>query len=294
MYSPPLDKKPVQKTKHLHKIPEKKRIWPCIGSIKYDGVYAYQIIREGDYRIFSATGMQYKSLKHIEESGKTLEVQDVVLIFEVHNSDYAVNIISGKCRDESNQHPELYAVVHDVIPYDDFINGFCNIEYSLRELVALAIHGMHYMHPTSFMIRSEAHADELFLEYTAKGHEGIIGRNPDGYWYGAHKRNEDLWKKKIELSYDLEVTHVFKGAGKYSCTTGTIGCRFRVFGKDDGLLDTVLCSGMTDNQRNTWWADPSSIIGKIVKVDAMTFTKNGLLREPRFKEVRADILTPEF
>jgi len=51
---------------------------------------------------------------------------------------------------------------------------------------------------------------------------------------------------------------------------------------------------MSDKQRNEWWRNPSLIIGKIVKVDAMTFTSTGLLREPRFKEVREDKTEADF
>jgi len=294
MYEQPVDKKPVMKTKHLHKIPEKKQVWPCIGSIKYDGVYAYQIIVPGDYRIFSATGMQYHSLKHIEKSAKEnlFNMEHCVLIFEVYHADYPINIISGYCREEKAQHPELYAVVHDCIPYRDFVEQACQIPYFMRKGNINRIFDEakveHYNLPMEFTLVNLDDAEEVFNTLTANGHEGIIGRNPNGMWLGGHRRNEDLWKMKIELSYDLEVTHVFEGAGKYKDTLGTLGCRFRLDGESDGLLDTVICSGMTDAQRHAWWADPSSIIGKIVKVDAMTFTKNGLLREPRFKEVRED------
>lgn len=293
MYQQPIDKKPVMKTKHLHKIPVKKQVWPCIGSVKYDGVYAYQICVPGDYRIFSATGMQYHSLKHIESEARVnfLGLVPRVLIFEVHHAEYPVNIISGYCRDEKAQHPELYAILHDCIPYDDFVAGLCEIPYKDRkdkiEGIVLGTSNIFRL-PMEFELETLQGAEEIFEQLTSNGHEGIIGRNPEGKWIGGHTRNEDLWKMKIELSYDLLVTHVFEGAGKYKGTLGTLGCRFRKNGVLHGDLDTVICSGMTDAQRHEWWADPSKIIDKIVKVDAMTFTKNGLLREPRFKEVRED------
>lgn len=300
-YQPPVNKKPVMKAKHLHQIPEKKKIWPAAGELKKDGVYAYQIMRADDYRIFSRTGMEYTSLNHLNVSGWLLHVnqEDVVLIFEVHHDTYPVNIISGYCRDKKTQHPELYAVVHDIIPYDDFVAGACDIPYADRRdaLVEYLQHAYEskYKLSHSFMIRDEEHAQEIFALASAQGEEGIIGRPYYGLWLGGHRKNENYWKMKIELSYDLEVIGMEEGKGKYKGTLGKLLCRFRKFGKKNGELCVVKCSGMTDAQRDQWWLENQTgtvldISGTIVKVDAMTFSKNGLLREPRFKEVREDKL----
>ena len=306
MYKPPENKKPVHLCKHLHKVPVKKRIFPCIGDVKYDGVYAYQILRKGDYRIFSRTGMQYKSLEHIELAGARLVasgIEEQVLIFEVHHSDYPVNTISGHCRDTKEQFPELYGVVHDIIPYEDFIEGLCIILYIKRKRKALDVikpEGYKvYKESLSFHIRDEEHAQMLFKQWTDADEEGIIGRDPNGIWI-AGKKNELCWKIKIELSYDLRVTGVEEGNGKYKGMTGKLLCFFRLFGKKDGIECTVKCSGMSDKQRYLWWEHRfdnghiDDIINKIVKVDAMTFTINGLLREPRFKEVREDKVEADF
>jgi DNA ligase-1 len=294
MYTPPMDKKPVMKVKHLHEIPDNKKVWPCIGSIKFDGVYAYQIIRPGDYRIFSRTGMQYTSLKHLEDSAREnmSALGHCVLIFEVWHDSYPVNIISGKCRDQGEQHPELHAVLHDVIPYRDFVAGKCQIPYKLRLRSVKQVQAEYYRFAMNFELGNESEANRAFDTFVSEGHEGIIGRNPEGMWIAGHKKNADMWKKKIELSYDLEVVGMLEGKGKYTNTLGVLQCKFKTFGKPDGEDCIVECSGMTDAQRRAWWLPTSTetIIGKIVKVDAMTFSANGLLREPRFKEVREDKL----
>jgi DNA ligase-1 len=67
----------------------------------------------------------------------------------------------------------------------------------------------------------------------------------------------------------------------------------RQFGKLSGRIIELSVSGMTDAQRNAWWADPDCIIGSIVKVDAMRYSAYGSLREPRFKEVRTDKDKPD-
>lgn len=302
MYQP-ANKKPVMKVKHLHKIPEKKKVWPVMMDEKIDGVYCYIVMRGHDstldYRIFSMTGMEYLSMKHISKEFYHLlwhvhdcfNVSDKVVIFEAHVPGQPINVISGLCRDTKQQHPELLAMPHDLIPYEDFIAGRCVTPYKSRRSHAdtLADFSDIVTRKPWWWCNDEDEANMYFYEITRdNGGEGVIGRNPQGIWLAGHRRNEDLWKKKIELSYDLLVTGVVQGAGKYAGTLGTLAARFRRFGNDKGEIITITFSGMTDAQRHEWWNDPSKIIGQIVKVDAMTFTKDGLLREPRFKEVRMD------
>lgn len=299
-YVPPSNKKPVQLTKHLHKVPIKKRVFPAIGDLKIDGVYAYGLITAEDNRIFSRTGMQYKSLERLEYWLAAMHPVlngDYVLLFEVYTEGWPVNEISGACRRESVQYKEAEGLVHDIIPYEDFVEGLCTIPYIKRKKKLHDLFRMQYYPPfkvsEGFHVRDEEHALELADTYMNAGEEGIILRNPLGIWV-AGKRNADLTKIKLELSYDLEVLDLMEGKGKYEGTTGKIVCKFRKHGKKHGEHTSVVCSGMTDEQRHAWWANPDSIRGKIVKVDAMTFSANGVLREPRFKEVREDKFEADF
>lgn len=302
MYLAPSNKKPVHLVKHLHQVPEKKRVWPCIGDVKYDGVYAYGLMTVEGVKIYSRTGMEYFSLDHLKSEIAALIDTRNVLIFEVYHFIEKVNVISGWCRDQKAQHPGLFAIVHDLIPYNDFVEGVCTISYierktQLRKEINQYKHKL-LLESESFYIRNEEEANTHFDKYTKRGEEGIIGRNPQGIWI-AGKKNADAWKMKIELSYDLEVIGMEEGKGKYTGTLGVLLCRFRLFGKSDGELCVIRCSGMTDKQRDEWWlANHTDTVmdfsGTIVKVDAMCFTKNGLLREPRFKEVRADKVKADF
>lgn len=292
-------KKPVMKVKHLHKIPESKKVWPVMLDEKIDGVYCYCIMKPGDYRIFSMTGKQYLSMGHLSDEAHRLAgiacgigEANTVMIFEAHIIDQPINVISGACRSH-DPHTELYGVVHDLLPYDDFIAGYFNYPYAKRREMA-----QYYVGESSELFitkdwwwcRDETLANVYFDEITARGGEGIIGRNPKGFWKANHTKNADCWKKKIKLSFDLLVEGIERGkdTGKYADTLGTLLCRFRKFGEPDGELCTVKCDGMTDAQRGAWYEDPTRIINSIVKVDAMTYTKNGLLREPKFQERRLD------
>lgn len=299
-YQPPSNKKPIQKTRHLHQVPDSKKVWPCIGDLKIDGVFAYGICTKDDQRIFSATGMEYTSLHNL--SYWLLDIWfknkvDCVILFEVHKDGLTVNDISGSCRRKSIQFVGAQGMCHDVIPYDDFVEGICTVHYIDRKRNLQDMFDMQYYPPFSisegFYIRNEEEATRLADKYINAGEEGIIGRNPLGI-YQAGKRNENLWKIKQELSFDLLVVGLEEGKGKYKGTLGKLLCKFRLFGKEDGEICTIKCSGMTDKQRHAWWANPDDTVNKIVKVDAMTYSKNGLLREPRFKEVREDKYKADF
>jgi DNA ligase-1 len=244
--------------------------------------------------------MQYTSLRNLEYwLGQIwhLNKKDCVIIFEVYKDGVTVNDISGGCRRKSVQYVGAQGLCHDVIPYQDFVQGLCLIPYITRKGNLKDLFDMQY-YPCfniseGFYLSSEEEAYKEFDKYVDRGEEGIIGREPQGIWQ-AGKKNEFAWKIKEKISYDLIVIGLEEGKGKYEGTTGKIVCKFRKYGKVDGEYCEVKCSGMTDDQRHSWWVANDLIIGKIVKVDAMTFSKNGLLREPRFKEMRADKLEADF
>ena len=290
MYEP--SDAPVQLAKNFDAVPKGKRKGPWLGQIKYDGLFAYGLCLPGDTRIFSRTGKQFYSLQHIERGlaeVSSMGIKPVVVIFEVYEPGQSVNIISGRTRRESEQYPEAIGMVHDCIPYEDFIQGVCTLPYRVR-LAA----GMHignsvpcFRAVESFDVAGEETALEIAKQLIDSGQEGLVLKQPDGVWL-AGKRNEQLMKIKQELSFDLKVQGVEPGEGKYAGTLGKLVLRFRRFGKKSGELCKLYVSGMTDDQRHEWWNDPDSIIGQVVQVDAMTFSAHGLLREPRYKCIRFD------
>lgn len=129
-------------------------------------------------------------------------------------------------------------------------------------------------------VNSLEEASTLSEEVWQRGGEGIILNEIDAL-YQPGKRNASMIKIKQGISYDLQVTHVYVGKGKYTGTLGGLICRYK-----DGK--EIKVSGMTDAQRKAWWSNPQLIIGKIVQIDAMSESSKGLLREPRFKGIRFD------
>ena len=141
IYTPPVNKKPVHLVKNYHDVPEAQRhAEPLWAQEKIDGCYAYGMCVHGDSSIFSRTGERVKSLVHLEHELSNLaashKFKPFVAIFEVHVPGWPVNKISGAFRRQSEQFTEAIARIHDVIPYDDFCKGRCDIPYRLRYAAA--------------------------------------------------------------------------------------------------------------------------------------------------------------
>ena len=117
------------------------------------------------------------------------------------------------------------------------------------------------------------------------GYEGIMIKDPEaGY---ETKRTVAWLKQKPYIEVTLEVRNVEEGTGKNAGRLGALVCE----GTDDGKSITVnVGSGLTDDMRNSIWADTSSVVGQLVEVraDAVTQNQDGTycLRFPRFKGFR--------
>ena len=117
------------------------------------------------------------------------------------------------------------------------------------------------------------------------GYEGIMIKDPEaGY---ETKRSVAWLKQKPYIEVSLTVVGTEEGTGK---NAGRLGALI-VEGTDDGkLIRTNVGSGLTDDNRITYWASRDNLVGNIVEVraDAVTQNQDGSysLRFPRFKGFR--------
>jgi len=271
-----------QKAKHLHLEMEKKRP-ACLGHDymvfeKHDGWYGYmdhkQPIMSRQMRAIPSLAKLSKELNNLNAavSGR--------LIFEI--------MVEGMSEFKDmngylNRHAEAknaYLLVHDCVP-DDLSMPF----HERYQTVLAAVLGLQ--HPKVRLAKCISYNSNRLYEWKAlaelewsKGNEGVILKQRDA-GYSPGSRNADILKIKEELTLDLMVIGVEEGEGKYEGTLGTL----RVM---EGTGQEHLISGMTDAERDFWWAAPGAIIGSVVEVKAMKRLANGSLREPRFKAIRHD------
>jgi DNA ligase-1 len=259
--------------------------FPVCASEKLDGVFAFALCTHSDCTIFSRTGEEYVSLDHLKEPLIELskELQYGVIIFEAYTRGVSQPTISGWCRDTKKQHPEVEAYVHDAIALNDFM-GISSAEPYYMRATYLQRHAIQ--HPKVHIIKqrhiyTEGELFAMAESIWAKGGEGVVAR-PDFASYYPGKRNAQMVKLKKGVSFDLKVIDVEEGTGKYK------GCIGKLICQDKNNKIIKVGSGLNDEQRKAWWANPEEIIGKVVQIDAMAVSTKGVLREPRFKGIRTD------
>lgn len=103
-----------------------------------------------------------------------------------------------------------------------------------------------------------------FNKYRSLGHEGLI------------LKQSDIRLKVIsEISYDVKITGILEGKGKY---IGKLGKFVTEMGK--------VGTGLTDEEREKYWTP--DIIGETIEVVCKELTPDGKFRQPRFKRIRWD------
>lgn len=116
------------------------------------------------------------------------------------------------------------------------------------------------------------------------GYDGAVLADAHGrYVVGAGKGGEFI-KVKPLLSVSLKVTGVACDKGERT-GKNTMALVCDLNGKEQKVS-----TGLTQAEVDHYTADPNKIIGQVIEVEAMGYTVTGLLREPRYKGIRHDVI----
>lgn len=261
--------------------------FPMLASEKLDGVFCLAVVIDGKCYIYSRTGEEYLSLNHLKNGLCYLaEISQLdVFIFEAYTYGLPQPTISGYCRDTKDQHPIIDAYIHDAMTLEDFRT--CDTDGYYARYVYLQSCMKQRFEYLRCVPQKEVYSLKHLQEYAdymiAKGCEGVVAREEFSS-YQAGKRNKSMIKIKKGVSFDLKVTGLEEGEGKYKGAVGKLIC------KDKQGKCVRVGSGLTDEQRFNWWSmsGANEILGQIVQIDAMSVSTKGVLREPRFKGIRTD------
>ncbi|AQT27786.1 DNA ligase [Ralstonia phage RS-PI-1] len=245
----------------------------------------------------SRTGEVAKSCAHVIKAGRSVfgafleRGVAVAVLGEVWRPKTEFADISGMFR-RHNAEPTLQFVSFDLLMLDEFENGMSyrrfEDRYNALHIKARGAHATDTIQlGATYTPGSYGSATDMATSLVAEGgYDGAILRDPDGLWIRGNGTDGQIIKVKAAESYDLRVVGVEEGKGKYKGTLGALVCQ--------GPKGHVKVSGMTDAQRDEWWANPESIVGQIIEVQCLGFTNMGSLREPRFKGVRFDKESADF
>lgn len=254
-----------------------QRFW----SIKFDGVFS-QVIKQGNTATaFSRSGEPQLSVQHIEQ--EILGLPDGVYFGELWTPACSHSAINGASRTHTQQ-PWLQFHINDCVSIPDFLAGqstdtFIQRTASLENnMTSLCSDSLYFV----WQYAQKPHVEKYLKDWKSfKGVlfaiDGFIHRS-DSVWTAGAGLGGELVKDKNNISLDLPITGMVEGKGKNKGTLGALLVSL------DGVIIPV--RGRISNElANIWWNNPEIVVGKIARVDALGYSSNGKLREPRLIDV---------
>lgn len=253
---------------------------------KYDGCHLIVHLPVDDTpRAFSRTGEPVRSVDHI--------IAQMVRVFgtgwTIFGEAYAFGLsfpeISGNLRQHTPAE-NLYFMAFDAVPSSAFDLGlYYPTPYrerldALRGAVAAAgarapdiivTPDLPLHNPTGFAVRLKKQG----------GYDGAIVRRSDAGWQAGDSKHGEVIKVKPVESLDLRVRGWFLGKGKHANRAGGIYVEYNG-------VQTGVGTGFSDDERAS--IAQGTYDNAIAEVEFMDFTKDGALREPRFRGWRYDKL----
>lgn len=280
---------------------------------KLDGVRVLMVVTHAGNNTnvvsYSRNGKVFENFTHIEEqisakfskilgkAGNTLMGNSgFVLDGEVIGNTFQ-ELMRQARRKENVQATDSVFNVFDILPLEDFRRGFWNAQLNKRVQILENIRSVVDEMPNVELLPhimvdlDTAAGKDQFNRYckdmVAKGFEGVMIKDVNAPY--ECKRNTFWMKYKPVYDYDLKVIAIEEGTGKNKGRMGALVCE----GTDDGkFINVNVGSGYTDEERQSYWDNQSSVIGQtaVVMADAITQNQNGSysLRFPRFIRFRDD------
>jgi ATP-dependent DNA ligase len=272
-----------------------------IAQPKYDGCNMIVILDGENTRALSRTGEVVKSCEHIIMALSTFPgVERGVFLGECWCPDLPFPDISGLFRRQkmTEDSARLQMAVFDHLTVEEFEAGHSDFAYEERvRRMPQHMKAITQGNAPVWLAGSFGHIAETWQNTTAQdvcnklvdagGYDGLILRNPFGTWTRGSGTTGEIIKIKRKLSFDLAIIGMEEGKGKHKGRLGALVVSFK------GKYLRV-GTGFSDMTRDEWWNIPHrSPVGLIAEVEAMDYSSDGLLREPRFKGIRFDKLEPD-
>jgi len=200
-------------------------------------------------------------------------------------------------RKENVQAEDSVFNIFDIIPLHDFRRGHWNAQLSKRidalESMRSVIENMPNVEllPHLMVNLDYAEGRDQLMRYAKDqvnaGFEGIMIKDVDAPY--ECKRNTFWMKWKPTITVDLTVIALEEGTGRNAGRLGALVCE----GVDDGKEIRVnVGSGFSDGDRDDYWANSNSVVGRTAEIlcDVITQNQDGTysLRFPRFVRFRDD------
>ena len=276
---------------------EKKMVGEMIIEPKLDGVRVIVIcdVDKDEVKLFSRNGKELSNFPEINKQfDDALDQMSESMVFdgEVMSDDFQT-LMREIHRKGGAKTKDAKLNLFDCMPLEDFIAGGCDADIMTRKTMLEKFEfgsNINFVEYVKINL-SDADGQKQFADYNKmcidRGFEGIMVK-PVGGIYEC-KRSTGWLKVKPFIEVSLTVVDTEEGTGR---NVGKLGALI-VEGTDDGkFIKTNVGSGLTDEDRETFWKAKDKLIGQVVEVraDAITQNQNAKdewsLRFPRFLRFR--------
>ena len=283
---------------HPSKMKGRKRL-----EVKLDGVRVLAVFNGRGCTLYSRNGKAFENFPQIQEfleDHRHLFVHGArtggrfVLDGEIVGESFQMLMRQAHRKTDAETTGMVYHVF-DIIPLEDFERGFWNAQQHKRlALLDKARERLAKTDPVQIMPGLEVDLDTAeghdvlrrFAEASvAEGYEGIMIKELDAPY--ECKRSSFWMKWKPTITVDLNIKGFEQGTGRNLGRLGAIICE----GEDNGRRIMVnVGSGLSDSDRDQYWAARDDLLGRVIEVqaDAVTQNQDGSysLRFPRFVRFR--------
>ena len=265
----------------------------CLVEYKYDGVRVIAIVKNNKATLYSRNGKIFYNFPNIESALSKPEYNNMVFDGEVMSDDFQA-LMKQVYRKSGAQTDDAYLALFDILPLKEFNNGKSKLnsidrKKELNQLSKTFEDVIKLVDYEIINFDNENGQNKFSImnkEALDKGFEGLMIK-PNENFYEC-KRSHAWLKIKPFIEVTLKIIDIQEGTGKHE---GKLGA-FHVEGDDDGKFFSLsVGSGLTDEDREKFWASKDNLIGRLVEIraDAVTQSIEGehySLRFPRFKNFR--------
>ena len=265
----------------------------CLVEYKYDGVRVIAIVKNSKATLYSRNGKIFHNFPHIESALSKAKYNNIVFDGEVMSDDFQA-LMKQVYRKSGAKTDDAYLALFDILPLKEFNKGKSKLNSLARkeELNNLSNTFEDVIKLVDYEIinfdneNGQKKFSDMNKEALDKGFEGLMIKPNDNFY--ECKRSHAWLKIKPFIEVTLKIVDIQEGTGKHE---GKLGA-FHVEGDDDGKFFSLsVGSGLTDDDREKFWAAKDKLIGRLVEIraDAVTQSIEGehfSLRFPRFKNFR--------
>lgn len=227
-------------------------------------------------KLISRQGKEFTGLEHIIEAVKSLLGKDRWEKFVVDgelirkNTDCVSDnenfrLTTGIINNEDCDKSSIQFVIFDILPKDEFLQGESKLTYKerMKDLLRAKelIDTFTYLNPLAVVDILYSGTDQsvidLYLERMVNEDKEGLMLNRDAKY--RRKRHNGILKIKRFYTVDLRIIDIEEGTGRLSGTLGAFVVRYK-----DNILHVG--SGMTDEQRHTFWEERESLIDRVIEV----------------------------